>query len=315
MHRRTFLLASAAGAVAPLVAADPPKKDDPKMLPAIDTHQHLWDPAKIKLSWLKKGDPLDAVYGPKEYAAAIEGLNVVKSVYMEVDVVADDREKEADYVVGLCKDAKTTMVGAVLGGDPADRNFGGYAAQYKDNKFVKGFRRVLHSDATPAGHMLGDEFVKGLQLVGELGMIFDLCIRPGELPDVVKLLDKCPDTRFVLDHCGNPKAKFTAKEMDQWKTDLAAVAKKKNVMVKVSGFLANGWEKGKWKADDIAPVVNATIDTFEPKRCMFGGDWPVVTAAGTYSEWLTALRQILSNRPEADQKKILHDNAARLYAI
>lgn len=315
MHRRTFLSATAGIVATPLLAADPPKKDDKKMLPVIDTHQHLWDPAKLKLGWLKKGSPLDAKFGPEEYAAATKDLNVVKSVYMEVDVVPDDRQKEADYVVGLCKEGKTPMVAAVLGGDPADKNFGTYVAQFKDSKFVKGFRRVLHVDATPAGYMLKDDFVKGVQLLSTLGMIFDLCIRPAELPDVAKLLDKCVDNRFVLDHCGNPQAKFTAKEFDQWKADTAEVAKRRNVMVKVSGFVANGYEKGKWKADDLAPVVNHIIDTFGAKRCMFGGDWPVCTVAGTYADWLTALRQIISNRPEEDQKRILHDNAARLYAI
>jgi predicted TIM-barrel fold metal-dependent hydrolase len=315
MHRRTFLSAAAGVAATPLLAADPPKKDDKKMLPVIDTHQHLWDPAKLKLSWLKKGSPLDAGFGPEEYAAATKGLNVVKSVYMEVDVVADDRQKEADYVVGLCKEGKTPMAAAVLGGDPADKNFGTYVAQFKDSKYVKGFRRVLHVDATPAGYMLKDDFVKGVQLLSDLGMIFDLCVRPAELTDVAKLLDKCPDNRFVLDHCGNPQAKFTDKQFDQWKADTTEVAKRKNVMVKVSGFIANGYEKGKWKAEDLAPVVDHVVDTFGVKRCMFGGDWPVCTLAGSYSDWLTALRQIIGGRPEEDQKRILHDNAARLYGI
>ena len=45
------------------------------------------------------------------------------------------------------------------------------------------------------------------------------------------------------------------------------------------------------------------------------GDWPVVTLAATFKEWLTAVRTILAARPEADQKKILHDNAAKLYGI
>jgi predicted TIM-barrel fold metal-dependent hydrolase len=62
-------------------------------------------------------------------------------------------------------------------------------------------------------------------------------------------------------------------------------------------------------------VVNATIDTFGVDRAMFGGDWPVVTLAATYKEWLTALRHIIASRPEADQKKILHDNAAKCYGI
>ena len=64
-----------------------------------------------------------------------------------------------------------------------------------------------------------------------------------------------------------------------------------------------------------AQLPPTPIDTFGVDRVMFGGDWPVVTLAGTYADWLTALREILSKRPEADQKKILHDNAAKFYGI
>ena len=46
-----------------------------------------------QLGWLKKGSPLDAQFTPKEYAEATEGLNVVKSVYMEVDVVAEMQQE------------------------------------------------------------------------------------------------------------------------------------------------------------------------------------------------------------------------------
>jgi predicted TIM-barrel fold metal-dependent hydrolase len=270
---------------------------------------------RLRLAWLKKGDPLDRSYTPPDYAKAIDGLNVVKSVYMEVDVVPEDQQKEADYIVGLCEGGKTPTVAAVIGGHPASDGFADYIRPYKGSKYVKGVRQVLHSDRTPAGYCLDPKFVKGVQLLGDLGLSFDLCVRPAELPDMAKLIDRCPGTRFILDHCGNPKKAFTDAERDQWKKGLAEVAAKKNVVVKVSGFLANGWEKGKWTADDIAPVVNATIDTFGVDRAMFGGDWPVVTLAATYREWLTALRQILSGRPEADQKKVLHDNAAKVYGI
>ncbi len=314
MDRRSFLIATAAGVASAAVAADP-QKEKPKLLPVIDTHQHLWDLTKIKLGWLKKGSDFDRSFTPDDYAKAIEGLNVVKSIYMEVDVVEDDKEKEADYVEDLCKAGKTTMAAAVIGGNPASKDFGTYLSRFRDTKHVKGVRQVLHSDTMPSGSCLKEEFVKGVQLLGELGLSFDLCVRPTDLLDAGKLIDKCPDTRFILDHCGNPNAKFTAKEFDKWKADLADVAKRNNVMVKVSGIVANGWEKGKWKADDLAPAVNATIDTFGVKRAMFGGDWPVCTSAGTYAEWLTALRAILSNRPEADQKKILHDNALKLYGV
>ncbi len=42
-----------------------------------------------------------------------------------------------------------------------------------------------------------------MRLLGDLQLSFDLCMRPGELSDGVKLAKECPQTRFVLDHCGN----------------------------------------------------------------------------------------------------------------
>jgi len=315
MDRREFLTAATAAAVlAPAVAA-PDKKDKPAMLPVIDAHQHLWDLTKFKLGWLKKGDPLDARFTPKEYDAAVAGLNVVKSVYMEVDVIEEQQQAEVDYVTALCKGGKTTMAAAVVSGRPASPKFASYVGQFKGSKYIKGVRQVLHVDATPAGFCLKKEFITGVQLLGELGLSYDLCMRATDLGDAAKLASKCPDTRFILDHCGNPQHKFTQEQTDQWKKDLATVAANPNVVCKISGFLANGWPKGKWTADDIAPVVNGTIEAFGVDRCLFAGDWPVVTLAGTFKEWLTAVRAILANRPEADQKKILHDNAAKLYGI
>jgi predicted TIM-barrel fold metal-dependent hydrolase len=311
MDRREFLAAATAAAALPTLAA----QDKPAMLPVIDTHQHLWDLSRIRLGWVKDGHPLGVSHTPKEYAEATAGLNVVKAVYMEVDVVPEDQQKEADYVVALCESGKTPTVAAVIGGHPAADGFAKYITPYKGSKYVKGVRQVLHVESTPAGYCLAPKFVKGVQLLGDLGLSFDLCIRPAELPDMAKLVDQCPNTRFVLDHCGNPRADFTKEQWARWRADMAELAKRKNVVGKVSGFIVNGWQKGKWAADDLAPAVNGTIEAFGIDRVMFGGDWPVVTLSATYREWLTALRQIVAGRPEADQKKLLHDNAAKFYGI
>lgn len=309
-HRREFLASVAAGTAAALSA-----KDAPTMLPVIDTHQHLWDLSKIRLGWAKPGDPLAVSHTSDDYATAICGLNVAKSVYMEVDVVPEHQQKEADDIVALCESGRTTTCAAVISGRPASEAFPSYIAPYKGHKFVKGVRQVLHVDATPAGYCLDPKFVKGVQLLGDLGLSFDLCIRPAELPDMAKLVDQCPHTRFILDHCSNPNAKFTPQQWDRWRTDMADLARRKNVVCKVSGFIVNGFEKGKWKPDDLAPAVNGTIEAFGWDRVMFGGDWPVCTLAASYREWLTALRQIVADRPEADQRKLFHDNAAAFYRI
>lgn len=310
MTRRDFLAASAGLPAAALAA-----QGAPPMLPVIDTHQHLWDLSRLKLAWLKPGSIYDANFTPKEYAEATAGLNVVKAVYMEVDVVPDQKQAEADYVTQLCESGKTPTCAAVVGGRPADDGFAVYAGQFKGSRYVKGIRQVLHVEATPPGYCLSPKFVKGVQFLGDLGLSFDLCVRPAELPNYAKLIDQCPGTRFILDHCGNPQAGFTKDQWDRWRADMAEVAKRKNVVCKVSGFLANGWEKGKWAPEDIAPAVNGTVDAFGWDRVMFGGDWPVVLAAGSYKDWLTALRAVVKDRPEADQRKLFHDNAIKVYGI
>ncbi len=310
MNRRTFLTSVAAGAVvtSPVFAKDTP------MLPVIDTHQHLWDLKKFKLGWLKAGEPLDASFTPTEYAAATAGLNVVKAVYMEVDVVPEQQQMEADYLIELCESKATPTCAAVISGRPNSDGFAKYITPYKGHKYIKGVRQVLHVPTTPAGYCLDAKFVTGIQLLGDLGLSFDLCVRAAELPDMAKLIDQCPDTRFILDHCGNASVKFKPEEWDTWKAGMAAVAAKRNVVCKVSGFIVNGG-KGPWKADDLAPVVNSTIEAFGIDRVMFGGDWPVVTLSATYKDWLTMLRAIIANRSDVDQKKILHDNAAKFYGI
>jgi predicted TIM-barrel fold metal-dependent hydrolase len=310
MNRRDFL---AAAAVLPAISFA--AQDTPTMIPVIDTHQHLWDLSKVKLAWLQPGTELDANFTPKEYAQATANLNIVKAVYMEVDVIPEHKQIEADYVIALCESGNSPTCAAVVGGDPSGDGFTKYVKQFKGHKYVKGIRQVLHAESTPPGYCLKPEFVKGVQLLGELGLSFDLCVRPAELPDFAKLIDQCPDTRFILDHCGNPRASFTKEQWDTWQRNMNEIARRNHIVCKVSGFLANGWEKGKWTPEDIAPAINGTIEAFGWDRVMFGGDWPVVLAAGTYKDWLTGLQAVVKNCPEADQRKLFHDNAAKFYGI
>jgi predicted TIM-barrel fold metal-dependent hydrolase len=310
MHRRQFLRAGlAAVGSAALAAADTPKD----AVPIVDTHQHLWDLKQFKLPWIKPDSPLARNFVLDDYRKATEGLNVVKTVYMEVDVDPSQQDAEADYVIELCKDAeRTRMYGAVISGRPASDGFKKYVGRFKGSKHVKGLRQVLHGDGTKAGYCLEPAFVKGVRLLGKYGLSFDLCMRPGELLDGAKLIDQCPDTRFILDHCGN--ADVRAKDRTQWQKDIGEVAKRKNVVCKVSGIVASA-RPGAWGADDLAPIVRHTLEVFGPDRVMFGGDWPVCTLAATYAQWVAALKEIMKGRSAEEQKKLFHDNAVKFYGL
>jgi predicted TIM-barrel fold metal-dependent hydrolase len=309
--RRDFFAQSTALALAAssTTSAALPRRGDPIRI--VDAHQHLWDRSKFRLPWIKKGSTLDRDFVMKDYDEAVKGLNVVKAVYMEVDVDPKQQVSEAKYVIDLCRRADTTMAAAVISGRPDQDIFAKYVARFKDSAYIKGIRQVLHGDA-PAGHCLKKEFIRGIQLLGDNGLSFDLCMRPGELPDAAKLISTCPDTRFILDHCGN--APVQTKDLTKWKKDISALAKNKNVVGKISGIVAS-LKPGEWKAEDLAPAVNHTLDTFGPDRVMFAGDWPVCTLAATFSQWVNALKSIVSERPREEQIKLFHDNAVRFYGL
>jgi predicted TIM-barrel fold metal-dependent hydrolase len=284
----------------------------PAQIPIIDTHQHLWDLSRFRLPWHKPGSPLARSFLMSDYLKATEGLNVVKAIYMEVDLAPEQQQSEAEYVIALCNEGKTPTVAGVISGRPDSEGFAKFINQFKDSPYIKGVRQILHDPHLPAGLCLRDQFVKSVRLLGELGMSFDLCLRQGELLDGVKLIDACPGTRFILDHCGNPNVQ--AKDRSQWERDIAELAERKSVVVKISGILASA-KVGHWNVGDLAPFVNHTMNVFGPDRAMFGGDWPVCTLAATYKQWLEAVQEIVRDRSEADQRKLFHDNAVKFYGL
>jgi L-fuconolactonase len=316
MRRRDFMkravLAAAAGVCAPALKAGPLREQQPAGMPRIvDTHVHLWDLTRLRLPWLQKDSPLARSHVIKDYQTATKGLNVVKGVYMEVDVDPKQLAVEADFVLELCRQANTPLVAAVIGGRPADADFGKYLQRFRDNRFLKGVRQVLHSASAKQGFCLTPAFVRGVQLLGERGLSFDLCMRSTEIGDAVKLVEACKNTRFILDHCGN--GPVYAKDRSQWQRDMERLARLNNVVCKVSGIVVQARER--WTADDLAPVINHTLTTFGPDRVMFAGDWPVCTLRATYRQWVEALRSIVRNRSAEDQRKLFHDNAVSFYAL
>ncbi len=307
--RRQFVHQTAALSAGALLGASLQGAGDAP-LPIVDTHQHLWDLKKFKLPWIEKGSPLQRNYLMSDYLQEARGLNIVKTLYMEVDVDPSQQQAEAEYVIELCKRADTPMVGAIISGRPAEARFARYIRQFRDSAYIKGVRQVLHGTA-PKGFCLKKEFLAGIRLLGELGMSFDLCMRPTELLDAAQLADACPDTQFILDHCGNGPVQG---EHTQWQRDMTAIAKRKNVVCKVSGIVAGAKPKT-WIPEDLAPLLTHTLQVFGPDRVLFGGDWPVCTKTATLRAWVEALKVVVKDRPRDEQHKLFYDNAVRYYRL
>lgn len=316
-----ILMSGADSLVPQLVAKDnkEPAEKEAKLkatesIPIVDTHQHLWDLTKFSLPWAKDNKVLGKSFVMSDYLAATKGLNVTKTVYMEVDVDPSQQVQEAEYVIDLCQRGDNPMLAAVISGRPASEGFKAYISRYKGSPYIKGVRQVLHGDKDPAGFCLGEQFVKSVQLLGELGMSFDLCMRSGELLDGDRLVGQCPRTRFIVDHCGNMSVQETDKKKRAvWMDGMQALAQRENVVCKVSGIVASARQD--WTAADLKPNIDFTIKTFGKDRVMFGGDWPVCTLTASYRQWVEALQEIVAALSMEDRRKLFHDNAVKFYGL
>lgn len=331
-ERRQFLGQTAAAATAILSAADfwphnqaqaqTPVETD---IAIIDCHQHLWDLEKLKLPWIKPGTLLGRSYVMSDYYAAIEGTGIKNAIYMEVDVEESQKQTEAEHLIDICKSGAAPTIAAVVGGRPGAEGFAEYAKRFQGSPYVKGIRQVLHG-GTPAGYCLQDNYVRSIQLLGDLGLSFDLCLRPKELADGAALAEKCPNTRFILDHCGNADPEAFMKpgdsrladakldhQADEWKRGVERVASAKNTICKISGIVARVPKQ--WSANDLAPIVNHCLDTFGPSRVVFGSDWPVCLNGAPLRDWVAALKQIIATRPATEQRQLLRENAVNFYRL
>jgi L-fuconolactonase len=318
--RREFLQ-TAAGALAAATAApavaqtkDAALTDD--AIPIIDTHQHLWDLTKLQLPWLggKPGEGLNRSHVTADYLREAAGLNVVKTVYMEVDVAPEQHVQEAEHVLALCADPENPMAGAVIGGRPNEPEFKDYILRFAKNPHLKGVRQVLHGN-TPRGLCLERQFVESMKILTALRLRFDLCMRPGELLDAVKLVDRARNVKFVIDHCGNMPVQSEDETLRAvWMKGMRELALRENTVCKISGIIATA-KKDAWKPADLAPNVNFCLDTFGEDRVMFASDWPVCTVTASLREWVTALQEIVRDRPPQFRRKLFHDNAAQFYGL
>ncbi len=296
-------------------------------IPIIDTHQHLWDLSRLRLPWLAGAPKLSRSFLLAEYLEAVAGLPLEKAVYMEVAVEESQLREEAELVIELCAAKTGPTVAAVIGGRPASPDFERYIRTLAKSPYIKGVRHILPGDQPDLWDKA--EFIRGIQTLGELGLCFDLCLPPTRLDLAERLVSRCPNTKFVLDHCGNadPVAFMSPSRMRQakidrapqhspaeWREALERLGRHPHVVCKISGIIARAPAE-RWVPQDLAPVVHICIDVFGEDRVMFGSDWPVCLLTATLRQWVEALHQVVADCSPELKRKLFHDNAMQFYGL
>ncbi len=280
-------------------------------LAIVDSHIHFWDPARLSYPWLAGAPAIAGVHLPPDLLHDAAGCDLQGIVFVECDCAPDDRIAEVAWVTALA--VQEPRIQAIVASAAIERGAGvrdHLRTLARDYPLVHGIRRLIQGEAS--GFCLQRDFVRGVQLLPEYGLSFDICIYHPQLPDAIQLVRQCPDVSFVLDHFGKPGVK--AGLMQPWADHLRQLAEYPNVQLKISG-LATEADHAHWTRDQLRPYIDHALAAFGADRVFYGGDWPVSTQAIAYPNWLATLEWATGHLSEADCHKLFVENARRFYRI
>ncbi len=275
-------------------------------MPRIDAHQHFWKFDPVRDNWIT------------------EEMLVIRADFMPVDlqphllkngfsgcvaVQADQSENETRFLLGLAEEYD--FIRAVVGwidlraADISDRlNY------WQTFPLLKGFRHIIQAEQR--GFTDDPLFRRGIALLKDYGFTYDILIRAGQLPEVIRLVEDNPDQKFVLDHIAKPG--ILRGQYQPWADDIRKLAMYPNICCKLSGMVTEADLAG-WKNEDIYPYIDVVMDCFGPRRLMFGSDWPVCKLAAGYEEVAGLVNEYIQRLSADEQRRIWTETAGEFYDI
>jgi L-fuconolactonase len=263
------------------------------------------------MPWLDGNPLLNRRYGLSEYTEASAGLDVEGLVYVQTEVAESYALLEAQWVADLAR--RDARIRGIVPFAPLE--YGERVRAYLDalvliSPLIKGVRRIYQG--APVDFCLQADFVRGVQLLPDYGLSFDLCLRHQHLQNTVKLVQQCPNTQFMLDHIAKPD--IAAQALDPWRQQMRQLAAFPNVSCKISGVLTEANQQN-WTVADVKPYIRHALEVFSPDRVAFGGDWPVVLEAAAYRRWVETLDTLTSDLPLESRRKLWAGNAVTFYRL
>lgn len=272
----------------------------------IDSHLHLWDPAVHEYPWLAAEPELDRAFLPSDLDLGgheINGFVVVEAGCRRGLAELDWLEQVASAWPDLRGIVAQVPLEQGLAAAPL-------LAEAATRRLTAGVRRNVQDE--PPGFMLAEPMVAGVRLLRAYDLPFDACVREHQIEELAELADRCPEVTFVLDHLGKPA--IARRRRQPWFDDLAALARRPNVVAKLSGLTTEA-DHDHWRPADIAPYLSHALEQFGPHRCMFGSDWPVATLATTYARWIDLVLAVIAGLAGDERASILAGTAGRIYRL
>jgi L-fuconolactonase len=276
----------------------------------VDAHQHFWDPEAARYPWMHLAPPvLQRRFMPGDLEPLLAAGGISRTVLVQA---RSDLAETRDF---LRIAADSPFVAGVVGWvDLTDPGVDDVIAELRDGPnggALVGIRHQVEDEPDP-DWLLRTDVQRGLAAVQGHDLVYDLLVRPPQLPAAIKTVQEQPGTRFVVDHLAKPLVRTG--ELEPWAGLMTELAMLPNVACKLSGMVAEA-DPAAWSPQQFVPYVDHVINAFGIDRVMFGSDWPVCLVTASYEETLAATHESLPALTEGERARVFGDNAVSLYRL
>jgi L-fuconolactonase len=273
----------------------------------IDAHQHFWIYDPREHGWI--GDSMTSIrhdFLPVDLKPELERSGFDGTVAVQVRQTLE----ETRWLLELA--ASSSYIRGVVGWvDLRSAQVRTQLESFAENPKLVGIRHIVQSEPDDQ-FLLRPDFLRGISVLGEFDLAYDLLIYPKHLPVAAEFVRHFPSQRFVLDHMAKPPIK--SGEIQSWARDIRDLALLPNIFCKLSGLVTEAdWQR--WTPEHLLPYLDAVFECFGPERLMIGSDWPVCTVAASYSQAVDIVKNYVSNFPVEVREAVLGGNAARFWKL
>ena len=274
----------------------------------IDSHHHLWKYSADEYGWIS--DEMSVLR--KDFIAPqLREIAADSGVDGFVSVQARQTVQETDALLDIAEEEP--LIRAVVGWVPLiDEDVASILDRYTERKRLRGVRHVVQ-DEPDDRFLLRDDFNRGVALLKERHLVYDILIFARQLAASIEFVDRHPSQPFVLDHIAKPTIKADQFDSD-WEKHFRELAQRENVTCKFSG-VATEVRDPSWSIDTIRRYWDVALDAFSPTRLMFGSDWPVCLLRTPHRRWLDTVRELAGNLSDDEQAAIFSGTATAAYGL
>lgn len=283
----------------------------PGPIPIIDTHIHLFDTSRPGgVPWPDKNNAV--LYQPAlppRYRKIAVPLGVKGAIEVEASPLLEDNQWVLDVAA---KD--TIIVGTVGDLEPGKPEFAKQLERFHRNPLFRGIRYGNLWGRNLADEVSKPEFLAGLRLLAEAGLVLDTANpNPALIDAIVRVTDKVGNLRVVIDHLPslNPPAETAAREAYQ--RNLREFAKRPQVYVKISEVLRRVDGRISEDVEFYRARLDELYEVFGEDRVLYGSDWPNSDRMAPYEKELAVVREYFDRKGRAAAEKYFWRNSVAAY--